>query len=207
MSMNISTCDCGEWGCDECYGDHGDPKVIQKIKINFTKNYMTIGRIFTYLNNHKKISLTNMDEQLITEACENNTKEVIKLIKKGADVDYQNFLGRTALMGAAGLSGVKAVKALIRSGADVNIQTNYPKKDDEDYGVNRFAYDTALSYAISDASVSCVRELLKAGANVLERDLKNAKHMNNLEFRTLHLNRILKIVDLLETNMDSHEAV
>lgn len=56
-------------------------------------------------------------------ACWNNDIKVIEfLIKNGADLNYKNKYGTTALMASAFLGHHDAVKLLINSGADTNIK-------------------------------------------------------------------------------------
>ena len=50
----------------------------------------------------------------------NNTKEVDRLIKAGADVNATDDYGETALMWAAWYDAADAAKMLIEAGADVN---------------------------------------------------------------------------------------
>lgn len=83
-------------------------------------------------------------------------KEVVRLVRDGADINGVNDVDLTPLMGACSLgggSGMKIALRLIEEGADVN----YVRKDDE---------MTALCFAAGNSLQQVVRALLGRGAKV-----------------------------------------
>ena len=90
----------------------------------------------------------------------NHDKNITEtLIKAGANVNYSNGKGRTALMGA---SCPNCVKTLVVAGADVNMIDNDG--------------NTALMLASGTDHYKCVNELLKSGAdvNIIDKEGKTA---------------------------------
>lgn len=65
-----------------------------------------------------------MAAQLINAAEHGDNPTVLKLIKKGADINAQDAHGRTAMMAATHANKGATVRALIAAGADVDIQDN-----------------------------------------------------------------------------------
>ncbi len=85
----------------------------------------------------------------------------IRLIKKvleaGANVNYQDDYGWTALMLASENGYIEAVRALLEAGANVNLQ-------------NKKSRYTALMLASRKGHIETVRALLAYGANVNHQD-------------------------------------
>jgi len=93
---------------------------------------------------------------LITAAAMGKTEAAEILIKGGADLNYQNVDGSTALHTAAAFGNIEVAKILIDSGADLNIQN----KDGS----------TALHTAAFFCRTEIVEDLLKKGA---DKTIKN----------------------------------
>ena len=117
--------------------------------------------VYTY-GNVKSINEQLIDE--ITNTRENGLDKVRKLLKQGADINYQDSRGDTALICAVAESGKNSteetVKLLIDSGANLNIQ-------------NKTGL-TALMCAAGDvtrhSTTAAVRMLIDAGANLNLQD-------------------------------------
>jgi len=65
-----------------------------------------------------------MTEQLIRAAERGDTPTVLQLLKEGANVNGRDERGRTPVMAATHGNRPETVNALIRAGADINIQDN-----------------------------------------------------------------------------------
>lgn len=104
----------------------------------------------------------NTSENLLTIAVDNPSALQFLLGRK-LSVDRQNPFGKTALMYAAQHDNVKAVKALLSAGADVNAETYIPS-DRCNYTIRTSGY-TPLHYAARYASREVVELLLNAGAS------------------------------------------
>ena len=91
---------------------------------------------------------------LIYAAAAGNGNVVEYLLKKGADVHHADEFGRTALHAAASKGDVKAAKALIEYGAEVD----EVKPRDEDG-------NTALLLAAAEGHMDVIKSLLDKGAN------------------------------------------
>jgi ankyrin repeat protein len=92
------------------------------------------------------------NHQLIAAAEQGSASAILAAIGAGADVNYQQSLGFTALMIVAGSAPVAATEALLSRGANVNIK-------------NRVGA-TALMTAAIDGRSDVVRALLSAGADI-----------------------------------------
>ena len=64
---------------------------------------------------------TDLNDQLIAACITNDIEKVKKLIKKGADVNFINRDGNTALIYS--INNINIMNFLIKKGADVNFQT------------------------------------------------------------------------------------
>jgi len=62
-----------------------------------------------------------VDDNLLMAADSGNVKEVLSLIRRGADVNTQNYEGVTPLMFAADKGYLDVVEVLVEKGADVNM--------------------------------------------------------------------------------------
>lgn len=116
------------------------------------------------------------DKRYEFEFAVDEPKRIAALIKNGADVNGQNWFGKTALMYAAHLNQITAVKVLLKHGVDVNSATTAGRQ----YACGQFDRigRTALMYAAENASIPIMRMLLDAGADVNAKDSKG----NNVDF-------------------------
>ena len=89
---------------------------------------------------------------LRTAARTGNLRVLKQMIKKGADMNMNNYVDKTGLMLAAENGHLEAVKLLINAGADVNDRTRHGA--------------TSLSLAAEKNHVECISALVQAGANV-----------------------------------------
>ncbi len=89
---------------------------------------------------------------LIYAAATDNCNEVMALLAKGADINFQESNGESAIMAAAYSGHAKAVKLLIKKGANVNV------KDDQ--------WFTPLICAAMEGHLEVVKLLIAAGAHV-----------------------------------------
>ena len=115
--------------------------------------------------NNKKFNLNQieigaMQESPLFWAAENGHKKSVKvLIDCGADVNFVNDAGITALMSASQNGHAQSVKVLIENGANVNFTDNTGA--------------TALMYASQNGHTDVVKELILGGADVnIEDDKK-----------------------------------
>jgi hypothetical protein len=68
------------------------------------------------------ISLPSRDQRFIKAVAVNNTNEVVKMLKWGADVNYRTKNDhKTALMIAAGNGDAALIELLIKSGGDMSL--------------------------------------------------------------------------------------
>jgi hypothetical protein len=93
--------------------------------------------------------------------------EIASLIKEGANINGQNWFGKTALMYAAHLNQINAVNILIEHGANVNLSTTSAR-----YGCRQLSRTgrTALMYAAENSSIPIMKILISAGANINATD-------------------------------------
>ncbi len=96
-------------------------------------------------------------EKLSNAALTSDLKELNRLIKHGVDLDAKNSAGKTALMGAAIRGNTGFVKALIRAGANLDIEAT-PLNLGTSPGY------TALDVAEKFCSWECADVLKAAGA-------------------------------------------
>ena len=68
------------------------------------------------------------DSPLIMAAYSGSKSIMKKVIKNGADINYQNAEGATALMKVSNEGWTECAKLLVDAGADKNIKDNYDKK-------------------------------------------------------------------------------
>ena len=91
------------------------------------------------------------------DACANGDfATVCAEIKKGADINYQNGDGRTALMRASKRDYKDIVRVLLDNGADVNLEDNKGK--------------TAIMGAAKKGNKTICKKLIEAGADVNKAD-------------------------------------
>lgn len=96
--------------------------------------------------------------------CQGNEAVTRTLIDAGADLDYFDDTGFTALLWACEASSVQCVKMLLEAGADVNFQTSG--------GATPLIMACDLSNPSQDLQI--IEELIKAGANVNAVDEQKA---------------------------------
>ena len=117
-----------------------------------------------------KIKVNAIQNDLVKAVTVNDTKEIKRLIYKGADVNGQNKYGMTPLLTAVSYSCVESVKLLLELGADPNLGV----EGYVDYGYKLPTYDTPLHFAkwdidssvpkIADDHTQMVKLLEKYGA-------------------------------------------
>lgn len=100
----------------------------------------------------ESVSITKNNNDLLMHAIEGRLNDVEKLVNEGAEVNFKNENGSTALMLAAYNGHTSIVEYLIKKGANVNV-----------LDVNN---RTALMYASSGPFVKTVTSLLNNGADV-----------------------------------------
>ena len=104
----------------------------------------------------KKREVSELNDRLLDSAEYGETEDVLKLLAEGADIeardDREGGAGWTALNYAAWGGHSECLKALIASGADINVQ------DGEGW--------TPLHSAAGNGRPGCVKLLLEAGADI-----------------------------------------
>jgi ankyrin repeat protein len=85
-----------------------------------------------------------------------NVELLQEMVRRGADVNWQNVYGRTALMGAAQSVSVDVIRLLLENGADVHLRDRQGR--------------TALMYASLGGELEIVALLLASGADANVRD-------------------------------------
>jgi ankyrin repeat protein len=90
-------------------------------------------------------------------------------IENGADVNYKNHLGFTALMGSAKRGDLKMVQLLVQHGAHISLKDN-----------NHYC---ALHYATSENQLDVIKYLIENGAIVNDGIYMTAIHK---EFKEIH---------------------
>jgi ankyrin repeat protein len=113
--------------------------------------------------------------------------EIVRLLlEAGTDVNAQDNLGLTALMGSSARGHIEITRILIEAGADVNVQ------DYEGYTALMYASGAKYSWLDGNINPEIVRLLLEAGANV---NAKNIWGRTALQFALRR--KETEIVDLL----------
>ena len=101
--------------------------------------------------------MNQIDIKTFWDACANGDfTTVCAEVKKGADINYQNGDGRTALMRAAKRDHKDIVRYLVDNGADVNAEDNKGK--------------TAIMGAAKKGNKTICKKLIEAGADVNKKD-------------------------------------
>lgn len=124
----------------------------------------------------------------------NKFTEARKLLKKGANINSQEFgWGNTVLHTVSKKNNVKAVRFLIKNGADVNLRN----KDAIVRGKTISMQHTPLHVAVLSNSVATAELLLKAGADVnakaIIRGIVGQRKKSPLSIaRSLKMKRLLK---------------
>src|SRR6266550_7865060 len=117
-------------------------------------------------------SLDYGDESALFFALRNHAN-VRLLLDRGATIDYQNGLGKTALFYAIGFNEHKLVELLLDRGAEINHRyTSVTKKHeffDCTYGIKHTAR-TPLMHSAQHADVAMLELLLRRGANLHDVD-------------------------------------
>lgn len=73
-------------------------------------------------NRVQEMDVKAVNKQLIHAAEQGDTKRVLKLLEKNADINAKDTQGRTPVMAATHGNKADTVKELIRAGADINLQ-------------------------------------------------------------------------------------
>ena len=100
-------------------------------------------------NNTNKI--LELNEELIDAAINNNINRVKLSLNSGAELNFQNDFGITALMESSRNGNKEIVKYLISQGADVNIMAENT--------------ETALLWAVDEEYLDIIELLVNAGAD------------------------------------------
>ena len=98
----------------------------------------------------------DLNEQLLLAAKTGNSRQVEELLKKGANPNYQDKNGRTALMYAAATNDKNSCKVLLTNGANINQQDKNGR--------------TALMYAGAKRRADSALYLIDSGANTEIKD-------------------------------------
>ncbi len=153
-------------------------KYNEIVKLLF--NYLEIGKI-------PKIYVERC-YALILAATRGEKDKVLDLLEKGADINYKNNNGFTALMNASIKGHTDVVRLLLEKGANVNHKNNNN--------------DTALTRASSEGNIDIVRSLLENGAKVNEKDkssctaLMKASTRGHIEIAKLLLEKGATVNDI-----------
>jgi ankyrin repeat protein len=113
---------------------------------------------------------------VVEQAAASNHIELVRLLlAKGADVNIADLGGGTALMAAAGNSDRNAamVKLLLEHGAAVNVKSGDTAEMVKN-GPIALGHLTPLQLAAGQANYEGVEALVKAGADVNAKDVRNA---------------------------------
>ncbi len=102
-------------------------------------------------NISKEKEENTMNQKLIDSAEQGDTKNVLKLLKDGADINATDKNGRTAVIAATHSNKPDTVEALIQQGADINIRDNNQ--------------DNVLLYAGAEGFLEIVKLAVNAGAD------------------------------------------
>ncbi len=127
------------------------------------------------------VAWTDLGEELIQAAGDDNLAEVVRLIEAGADLDFQDYFGSTALMRAALYGHTEMVEFLIDAGANVNIQAEFG--------------GTALINAASQkyANINLSVEQRKKYAEILKKHMKEQQSYLNENISIPQLSKELNI--------------
>jgi len=98
-----------------------------------------------------------LDKALLEAAAEGEKEKVMRLLKKGADIDAYGNGVQTALLAAAWHNRTETVKLLIKNGADIN---KYEAND----------WQTPLMTAIQRGDTEACAFLIEKGADVDAKD-------------------------------------
>jgi hypothetical protein len=139
------------------------------------------------------VKAVNDGVPLLHEAALHWSVAVVKfLVFKGADVDMQNTVGRTALFAASISGNVEPAKYLVSMGANVNA------KDCEGR--------TPLHYAAHNTEAECVKFLVSQGADVNVKDNDGNTPLHEAAFSDLYVDAARFLVfqgaDVDATNND-----
>ncbi len=99
-----------------------------------------------------------------------NPSNVRFLLERGADVNYKNGFGKTALFYAIAFNDHRLVELLLEEGASVNHQYRNPAKDEFDCGYQIRSGRTPLMHAAQHADVAMLKLLLRRGARPRDVD-------------------------------------
>ncbi len=91
-------------------------------------------------------------------------KDIKNWIDSGADINYSNHLGFTALMAGAKAGDIELVKLLVNSGAHINLKDN--------------KHFCALHYATSNNHLNIIKYLVSNGAVVNDTIYMTSIHKN-----------------------------
>ncbi len=108
--------------------------------------------------------LAGPSEDLMKAVNKGYIKDAKSAIAAGADVNFKNKRGETALYRASGDGRADIVALLIKSGADVNTKTN--------------SNNTALMSAVQNRRVNVVQLLIEKGADVNAKNDSGATATN-----------------------------
>lgn len=113
---------------------------------------LTVGLFILNANEYKNTNDINLNQQLIKASKKDNLQAIQGLLKNGANINFRDNQGRTALMIATYNNNFETSKMLIQTGADVNILDNLKN--------NPFLYAGAEGY------IDILKLTIKANANV-----------------------------------------
>jgi len=107
---------------------------------------------------------TSTNNSLFESVCDDDAKEVERLLRNGSDVNASDDHGRTLALFAAAHRSLRVMRVLLKFRADVCISD----QDDR----------TPLHFAARDGSVRCISMLLNAGSAIdaVESERKTALH-------------------------------
>jgi hypothetical protein len=126
-----------------------------------------------------------LSQQLLEAARRGDTRNVERLLSRGAVVDARSAYGRTALDVAAGKGNLDVVKLLIKHKANVNARDS-------------FYHATPLTWAAMSHRKEVVKALLEAGASGGESLLLDAVRERDADLARLVLERAKPKQDMLD---------